>query len=113
MVSQVTTRAAPAARRPSWARSDWTEWLPRTMGNGRCRGGGRASRWCAARRDVLDADGVRIEVKCTRCMNPGLSGRRRAVHCGGMANSETAPSAEAWQKHVGRWRESGRSVPDY
>ncbi len=30
-----------------------------------------------------------------------------------MANSETAPSAEAWQKHVGRWRESGRSVPDY
>lgn len=30
-----------------------------------------------------------------------------------MANSETAPSAEAWLKHVERWREGGRSVPDY
>lgn len=30
-----------------------------------------------------------------------------------MAHSETAPSAEAWETHVGRWRESGWSVPDY
>ena len=30
-----------------------------------------------------------------------------------MANSETAPSAEAWQRHVERWREGGLSVPDY
>ncbi len=30
-----------------------------------------------------------------------------------MANNETAPSAEAWQRHVERWREGGLSVPDY
>ena len=30
-----------------------------------------------------------------------------------MANSETAPSAEAWQRHVERWRDGGLSVPDY
>ena len=30
-----------------------------------------------------------------------------------MANSETATSAEAWQRHLQRWREGGQSVPDY
>lgn len=30
-----------------------------------------------------------------------------------MANFDTAPSAEAWLKHVARWREGGQSVPDY
>jgi hypothetical protein len=30
-----------------------------------------------------------------------------------MAYLETAPSAEAWLKHVARWREGGESVPDY
>ncbi len=30
-----------------------------------------------------------------------------------MANIDTAPSAEAWRRHVERWRESGQTVPEY
>lgn len=30
-----------------------------------------------------------------------------------MANIETAPSAEAWRKHIARWRDGGQAVPDY
>lgn len=30
-----------------------------------------------------------------------------------MANAETAPSAEAWLKHVARWREGEASVVEY
>lgn len=30
-----------------------------------------------------------------------------------MANIETAPSAEAWLKHIARWRDGGQAVPDY
>jgi hypothetical protein len=30
-----------------------------------------------------------------------------------MANFDTAPSAEAWLRHVERWRESGQTVPEY
>lgn len=30
-----------------------------------------------------------------------------------MANFDTAPSAEAWLRHVERWRESGQTVPAY
>ena len=30
-----------------------------------------------------------------------------------MANFDTAPSAEAWLRHVERWREGGRTVPAY
>jgi hypothetical protein len=30
-----------------------------------------------------------------------------------MANFDTAPSAEAWLRHVERWRESGLTVPAY
>lgn len=30
-----------------------------------------------------------------------------------MANGETAPSAEAWLRHVARWREGGLTVPAY
>ena len=30
-----------------------------------------------------------------------------------MGNYDTAPSAEAWLRHVERWRESGQTVPDY
>lgn len=30
-----------------------------------------------------------------------------------MGNFDTAPSAEAWLRHVERWRESGQTVPAY
>ena len=30
-----------------------------------------------------------------------------------MGNFETAPSADAWLRHVERWRESGQTVPAY
>ena len=30
-----------------------------------------------------------------------------------MGNFDTAPSADAWLRHVERWRESGQTVPEY